>query len=309
MNILFHCTFSDQAEWLKSLKKKFKGHNFFTIKDKVNYSNISVAVIWNLPNNIYKKLVNVRLIFSLGAGVDHIINLPSYNGIPIIRIKDPNMRERMFNHTLSQILNFQLKLTHYQKAQQKKIWLGDSPTPQNKNLKIGILGLGYLGSFVAKKLQKLNYQIIGYKKTHSKLKLSFKVFTGKKINDFISSSDIIVSILPSTETTRDFIDKKFLKKMKKNSLLINIGRGDSLCEKDLLSHLKINKNCYVSLDVFKKEPLSIKHDFWKHPNITITPHVAAVSDIESSIDYMHDRFVTFKRKGNIESDVNLKKGY
>ena len=90
MNILFHCTFSDQAEWLKSLKKKFKGHNFFTIKDKVNYSNISVAVIWNLPNNIYKKLVNVRLIFSLGAGVDHIINLPSYNGIPIIRIKDPS---------------------------------------------------------------------------------------------------------------------------------------------------------------------------------------------------------------------------
>ena len=97
--------------------------------------------------------------------------------------------------------------------------------------------------------------------------------------------------------------------MKKNSLLINIGRGDSLCEQDLLSHLKINKNCYVSLDVFKKEPLSIKHDFWKHPNITITPHVAAVSDIESSIDYMHDRFVTFKRKGNIKSDVNLKKGY
>ena len=91
--------------------------------------------------------------------------------------------------------------------------------------------------------------------------------------------------------------------------MINIGRGDSLCEKDLLSHLKINKNFYVSLDVFKKEPLSKKHRFWKHPNITITPHVAAVSDIESSIDYMHERFLIFKRKGNIESDVNLKKGY
>ena len=120
MNILFHCTFSDQAEWIKSLKKKFKENKFFTIKDKVNYNNIDVAIVWKLPDNIYKKLVNVRLIFSLGAGVDHIIKLPSYNKIPIIRIKDPNMRERMFNHTLSQILSFQLKLIHYQKAQQKK---------------------------------------------------------------------------------------------------------------------------------------------------------------------------------------------
>ena len=61
MNILFHCTFSDQKEWLKSLKKKFRGHKFFTIKDKFNYSNISVAIIWNLPDNIYKKLVIIIL--------------------------------------------------------------------------------------------------------------------------------------------------------------------------------------------------------------------------------------------------------
>ena len=135
---------------------------------------IEIAVIWNLPNHIFRKIKNVKVIFSLGAGVDHITNLPSYKGTPIIRIKDPNMRERMFNHALSQILNFQLKLIHYQKAQQKKIWLAESSTPQNRNLKIGILGLGYLGSFIAKKLLKLNYKIIGYKKTRPISKSPFK---------------------------------------------------------------------------------------------------------------------------------------
>ncbi len=155
MNILYHCTFYDQKKWLKSLKKEFKGHKFYTIKDKVNFDSIEIAVLWNLPNQIFKKLVNIKLIFSLGAGVDHIIKLPSYKQTPIIRIKDPNMRERMFNHALSQILSYQLKLNLYQKAQIKKIWLGDSETPQNKDLTIGILGLGYLGNFNSKR----NYKV------------------------------------------------------------------------------------------------------------------------------------------------------
>jgi len=309
MNILFHCTFSDSDEWLKSLKKKFKGHKFLTVNKNTDYNKVEIAVIWNLPNHIFRKIKNVKVIFSLGAGVDHITNLPSYKGTPIIRIKDPNMRERMFNHALSQILNFQLKLIHYHKAQQKKIWLAESSTPQNRNLKIGILGLGYLGSFIAKKLLKLNYKIIGYKKTRSKSKSSFKIYTEKGINNFIKSSDVIVSILPSTNETKDFINIKFLKKMKKKSLIINIGRGDSLNEIDLLNHLKVNNNFYASLDVFKKEPLKRNNKLWEHPNVTITPHVAAVSDIASSIEYMYDRFNIYRKKGNITSDVDLNKGY
>ena len=84
--------------------------------------------------------------------------------------------------------------------------------------------------------------------------------------------------------------------MKKNSLLINIGRGASLNETDLLNHLKNNDNFYVSLDVFKKEPLGEKHKFWSHPNITITPHIAAITDIHSSIDYIYSKFLTIKKK-------------
>ena len=309
MNILYYSEFSNQSKWLNILKKKFKDHNILTLEDNFDYKKIDAAIIWKLPNIILKKLSNIKIIFSLGAGVDHIINLSSYNSTPIVRIKDPNMQERMFNHVISQILIYQLKLNFYQKAQEKGLWLNERETSLNKNIVIGVLGLGYIGEFVAKKLEKLNYKIIGFKNSKLKSKKSIRVFTGKKLNYFISSSDIIVSILPSTKNTNNFIKKKFLSTMKKNSLLINIGRGSSLNEIDLLNHLKTNNNFYVSLDVFKKEPLNKNHRFWKHSNITITPHIAAITDIESSVDYMYQRFVKIIKRNKIISDINLKKGY
>ena len=66
---------------------------------------------------------------------------------------------------------------------------------------------------------------------------------------------------------------------------------------------------HASLDVFKKEPLKKSHKFWSNPNITITPHIAAVTDIESSIDYIYKRLLTIKKNSKIISDVNLKIGY
>ena len=308
MNILFYSTFENKNMWLNLLKKKFRAHKIFTTKDKFDFKKIDVAIVWNLPNPILKKLLNIKIIFSLGAGVDHILKLPNYNQTPVIRIKDPYMRERMFNHTLSQILIYQLKLSFYQKAQQKNFWVKPQETPLNNDLVIGVLGLGYIGGYVAKKLNNLGYKVIGYKNTISKSNKPFRKFFGKQINQFLSLSDIVVSILPSTKHTDNFINIDFLKKMKKKSLLINIGRGNSLNEDDLLRHIKFSKNFFASLDVFKKEPLMKKHKFWKNPNIIITPHVAAITDINSSINYMYSRFLSIKNN-KIKSDINIKKGY
>ena len=309
MNIFFHCNFSNKNKWHQEIKKKFKDHRIFSIKDKIEYHKIDFAIIWNLPDEILKKLINIKLIFSLGAGVDHILKLPSYNRTPIIRIKDSNMRKRMFNHALSQILNYQLKLSLYQNAQNKKIWLENVETFLNNEITIGILGVGYIGGFIGKNLKKLNYQIVGYKNSPISKEISFPIFNIAEKNNFIKRSDIIISILPSTNETKDFINKSFLNKMKKKSLLINIGRGNSINEDDLVKHVNAHKNFYISLDVFKKEPLTKNHQFWKHPNITLTPHIAAITDMNSAIEYIHLKLSKYLNGEKIKNDVNLKKGY
>jgi len=309
MNIFFYCNFYNKAEFYKVIKQKLKDHKIYTLNQSIDYQKIDIAIVWNLPNHILKKFNNLKIIFSLGAGVDHILKLKNYQNTPIIRIKDPNMRNKMFNHILSQILNYQLKLSLYDKAQQKKIWLNERTTLLNNQIKIGILGTGYIGSYVGKKLYNLDYKVSGFKNSAKKSFSSFPIFTEKKLDTFIKDIDILVSILPSTKKTYNFININFLNKMKKKSLLINVGRGSSLNEDDLIKFLDLNKNFYASLDVFKDEPLNKKHKFWKHPNITITPHVAATTDIESSVEYINKRLLQFIKKGKIKSDVNLKKGY
>ena len=309
MNILFYASLANQDEFLKSLKKKFFPHKIFTIDQNIPLDKIEVAFLWNLPDKILKKLKNLKIIFSLGAGVDHIIKLPNYKKTPIIRIQDSNMQSRMLNHVLSQILIYQLKLNEYKNAQKKNIWLDERHTALNKNLTIGVLGLGYLGKFIANKLKSLDYNVIGYKNTLSTGKSSIPIYYKKTLKTFLKLSDIIVSVLPATIETRDLINKSFLNQMKKKSLLINIGRGSVLNEIDLLQHSKENRDFFASLDVFKTEPLPKHNKLWKNQNITITPHVAAITDVDSSINYIFLKFEQFRKKGKIKSDVKIKNGY
>ena len=309
MNILFHASFDNQDEFLKSLKKKFLHHKIFTLNQNISLDKIEVALVWNLPDKILKKLKNLKIIFSLGAGVDHILNLSSYKNTPIIRIQDPNMQSRMLNHVLSQILIYQLKINEYSKGQQKNIWLDERYTVLNKDLTIGILGFGYLGKFIANKLKSLDYNIIGYKNTVSPRKSSISLYYKESLKTFLKLSDVVVCMLPATIETRDLINKSFLNQMKKQSLLINVGRGSSLNEIDLLKHSEQNKYFFASLDVFKTEPLPKNSKLWKNQNITITPHVAAITDVDSSTNYIYRKFEQFIINGKIKSNVKIKNGY
>ncbi len=308
MTILFHCTFTNSNKWKNKIKKKFKDKKIISINDKSKFDKVDIAIVWNLPNQILNKLSNLKIIFSLGAGVDHILKLDDYKGTPIVRIKDPLMGELMYYYVLSQILNYQIGFNQYKIAQNNKIWRKEILPPFNKDLTIGILGLGYLGSIVAKSLARNNYKIIGYKNTKTK-KEKFKIYYNNQLTTFIKSSDILINLLPSTKATINFVNHKFLSSMKKKSLLISIGRGSTVNEEDLAKHLKRRRSFYASLDVFKSEPLSKKSSLWSMPNTNITPHVASITLIDSAIDLIFKRYNKYIKTKIIKSDVNLRTGY
>ena len=311
MRILFHCPWHNSKEWLETIKKQFKSNKIYSLKDKPDLSKIECAIIWNISNYTLSEMSNVKILFSLGAGVDHITKLKSYCGQPIIRLKDPFMAERMANHILSQILFYQLKLKSFQKAQSINKWMSkyDEPTLNNSMI-IGILGVGYLGSFVGKQLQQYGYNIIGFKNSKPNIKYPFPVFFKKNsLKKFLQQCDVLICILPSTSETYHMIDRNFLQEMKKKALLINIGRGSTLYEKALITHLKKNKQFYASLDVFEKEPLSKSSPLWKFSNVTITPHVGSLTVVDTAVKYMYKKYQQYKKNGKIKNDVNLLKGY
>tara|TARA_Y100000591_G_scaffold211779_1_gene183730 strand:- start:516 stop:1451 length:936 start_codon:yes stop_codon:yes gene_type:complete len=310
MTILFHNKTFDKIDiWKKTIKKYFKNEKIISIKDYKKFNDVKYAIIWNLPEETLSKLKNLKVIFSMGAGVDHILKLRNYNkNIPIIRIKDPKMGERIANYSLAQILNYQLNFKIFQNSQIKKTWLGERTPIDNENLTVGILGLGFLGSYIAKTLIKLNYNVIAYKKS-TKSFSNIKIYTKKSMIKFIKNSDIIISILPATPETNNMINASFLKKMKKKSCLINVGRGNVIDENALVKHLKQNKKFFAYLDVFKNEPLKSSSKLWALPNVSITPHVAGVTAIESAVEYMFRKYKFYKNNNYLKSDVESKKKF
>ena len=154
------------------------------------------------------------------------------------------------------------------------------------------------------------YEVQGFKNSKSTKNNIFPIYYKKKqLERFISTSDIIVNLLPNTRNTKNFVNKNFLNKMKKNSLLINVGRGTSVDEKALLKHAKKNSNFQVVLDVFKEEPLRKNNPFWKQNNIFITPHIASTTNIDSAVNQIFEIYNFYKKTGKVRNMVDLSKQY
>ena len=98
MTILFHNTTFDKIDvWKKTIKKYFKNEKIISIKDYKNFNDVNCAIIWNLPDNILSRLKNLQVIFSMGAGVDHILKLKNYNKKKVLKHIYKN-RVALINH-------------------------------------------------------------------------------------------------------------------------------------------------------------------------------------------------------------------
>ena len=147
--------------------------------------------------------------------------------------------------------------------------------PLARQRTVGILGLGELGGSCADALTELNFQVYGWSRTEKQQDGVHCCHGDAGLKLILKASDILVLLLPDTPETRDLINQDTLSNCKRGIRIINAGRGSSIDEEDLLHALDQGIVAGATLDVFKKEPLPSDHGFWKHPNVLITPHIAA----------------------------------
>ena len=305
MSILFYCNWPNKQEWISNIKTKFKRKKIYIWPNIVNYEEIEYAIIWNIPRGVLKKFPNLKIIFSLGAGVDHILKDNNLPNIPIVRLKDPIMGQRMANYVLCHILNYQIGTYTYLKNQYLRLWKEDFFIRDNDQITVGILGYGYLGKIIAKVLIKRGYKVQAYKRSRPLKSEKILIYYNKNdLKKFIKKSDVIINILPKTIKTINFINSKFLNHMKKNSILINVGRGDTVNEKALLKKINSNSAFIAVLDVFNKEPLPKKHSFWKKENLYITPHISSLTEVNSAVDQIHNIYKSYVKTKRLKNTVN-----
>lgn len=292
--------------WKQGLEEKASFGTIDIWPEMSNLNAIEALFVWKpLDEGVVAQLPNLKWISSLGAGVDHLMNDPQIpQHIPITRIVDPWLTRDMTNYVIMGILIHQRSMDEHKLNQQQKEWNRLSYHP----LKIGVLGLGALGSHLAKQLVNLGFEVLGYSRTRKHIE-GVKSFDQYEMNAFLAEPDVLVNLLPITSQTVDLLDADFFRKIKSGAYLINVARGNHVVDKDLLTALNQGQICGALLDVFREEPLPKEHSFWSHPKIKITPHVASVTSPESAMNLLEENAKRLMKGQPLLHQVDRELGY
>lgn len=275
--------------------------------------SITYAVVWKQRPNLLSSLPNLRAIFSVGAGVDHIFADPTIPDVPIVKVVADNLTQHMTEYVVWRVMDHHRQGMLYHAQQKKKIWHEPPQRPSN-DISVGIMGLGSLGQAAAKALLALGFKVNGWSRTEKAVS-GVSTFAGESgLVPFLNATDILVVLLPLTPATQGIVNYGVLKELRKRNglggaVLINAGRGRLQKDADILRSLDDGTLKEASLDVFEVEPLPKTSPLWSHPKVFVTPHAAATSDPNHLVPLMLSQMTAFERGEPLQNLVNRKEGY
>ena len=278
-------------------------------------SRVEFAICWQPEPNILNKCRNLKAIQSMGAGVDSLMGdttLPQH--IPLLRVIDPLMAERMATWVLWGVINIQRKCDEYLEAQRESRWdksIENFRNIDNSELSVGVMGSGVMGGSVVKTLVNLGYKVSTWTRRPREIK-DVKCYAGtEELLDFAHQCRVLVCLLPLTDNTRGILDKTLFDALPNGASVINAALGGHLVEDDLIEALNSGHIASAILDVFSKEPLPSDSPLWTHPKVRIFPHVSSMTPIQSSIDQMLDNRERVLEGREVPSElvVNWEVGY
>ncbi|WP_209332594.1 2-hydroxyacid dehydrogenase [Lunatimonas salinarum] len=296
----------DIPVWKETFKKLAPELTLEIYPDIKNAKEVDTVVVWQHPHGLLRDFPNLKLICSMGSGVDHIVadpNLPE--NIPVTRIVDPRLTYSMTNYVIMGILNYHRQFTRYQADKVTKSW--DMSNPEI-DISVGVLGTGQLGGDVLDKLAAIGIPACGYGNS-PKEGYRHSYYHGEALDDFLKRVNVIVCLLPLTERTEGFLNKDLFRRFNPGTYLINVARGKHLVEEDLLHALSEGWISGALLDVFIQEPLPVEHPFWDHPQIMITPHIACITMYEAAVPQILENRRRLHAYEPLANQIDLSQGY
>ena len=163
------------------------------------------VLCWKPPRGCSRELPNLKAIFSLGAGVDHLIGDPTLPDLPVVRIVDPDLTMRMTEYVVLQVLMIHRRQRMYDAQQAERRWLDHDQRPASA-VSVGIMGLGVLGSDAAEVLRRIGFQVAGWSRTRKSIP-GIETFHGTEgLDAFLRRSEILVCLLPHTPATEGILN-------------------------------------------------------------------------------------------------------
>jgi glyoxylate/hydroxypyruvate reductase len=313
-DILLAATGWDNEVWSKKFQDAAPSRQVFVYPDGIDAPSIGYAIVWKQHEGALAKLKNLKVIFSLGAGVDHVFRDRFVPNVPVVRVVSNDLTNRMSEYVVWQVLDHHRMGQKYRAQKASKIWAEDRDQVAAKDITVGMLGLGVLGTDAALKLLTLGFNVTGWSRSAHDID-GIETFAGtEQLGSFLATVDILVCLLPLTPATANIIDHALIDAMTKRGalgapIIINAGRGGLQNEADLLAALDDGRLSAVTLDVFQQEPLPQSSAFWTHPKVTLTPHAAASSDPNALVLPIIEQMAAFERGEALKNLVDAKHQY
>ncbi len=305
----------DAAPWVEALADDLPTLRVQSLTTPVDIARVRYAVAWRHPPGSLAQFPNLKAIFSLGAGVDHLVSDPGLpDNVPIVRIVDPDLRDRMSEWVILHVLLHHRQARLYDWHQHEKLWAEDPFQPAAKDVRVGVMGLGVLGADAVHKLKTIGFDVAGWSRTAKAIE-GVETFSGPDgLDRFLARTQILVALLPLTPDTRGILDRSLFAKLARDSyfggpIILNAGRGGLQNESDILAALDDGTLRAATLDVFETEPLPADSPLWHHPAVTITPHNAAISSYASVAAFIAGEIDHLEGGGEARHTVDRQRAY
>ncbi|MBV1700505.1 MAG: glyoxylate/hydroxypyruvate reductase A [Hyphomicrobiales bacterium] len=275
---------------------------------------VEYAVTWRHQAGSLGHYRNLRAIFSLGAGVDHIFADPQLPDVPVVRVVDGDLTGRMSEWVVMHCLMHMRQQRMYDWQQSERIWASDPLQPAAQDVRVGIMGLGVLGQDAGHKLKTIGFNVAGWARRPRQLS-GIETYAGAgELDAFLARTDILVCLLPLTPETRGILNASLFEKLARDGavpgpVLLNAGRGQLQVEADILESLESGVLRAAVLDVFEQEPLPQESELWHHPAVTISPHNAAISNPQAIAAFIAGQIKAFQAGAPLTHVVDRARQY
>mgnify|MGYP001791367268 FL=1 len=302
------CPNRDLGPWVAAIQKIAPNLDLRVWPEDGDKAEVTFTLVWAQPQGIFAQYPNVQVIASMGAGVDSLLqdgSIPA--SATVVRMVDSRLVSQMGDYVLAAVLNHVRQFPNYGQYQQQRRWQPLAPRNVDQ-VTVGVMGLGQIGSAVATRLSQIGFNVLGWSRREKAIS-NVQVFSGQQLSDFLAASEILVCLLPLTPETENILNADTLGQLPPGAYVINVARGKHLVEPDLLTLIDNNYLSGACLDVFRQEPLPQNHPFWSHPNITITPHVASLTNPVSVAPQIVDNYRRMTAGQPLLNQVDREQGY
>lgn len=304
--MVFYSAHDDFEAWSRALEPE--GIALRRSEDIDDADCVRSALVWKTPQGFFQRFRNLEIVVNLGAGVDALVGRNDLPDVPITRLSDPRMARMMAGFVLFAVTRYARDIPHFEKAQRERRWHYIHPKDPS-SITVGVLGLGELGLESALECSRHGYRVLGWSRTQKQVDGIACSSGDEALINVLSSSDIVVCMLPRTPDTDNLLDAAAFARMKQGAFFVNVSRGSVVDEPALVEALRSGHLGGATLDVFAKEPLSQDSPLWMMDNVLITPHLASIALPSSAARQIGENIRRLARNETPLSRIDPQRGY